>query len=203
MTTAARRSRLLIRSIPDDVDQSIGLLVGAAAGGDENAWRSIVDRFARLVWFCIRPFGLDEGTAEDVFQTVWLRLAEHLGRIRQPEALASWLATTARREAIKVSQSRARQMPMDIEWEQVDLSAQPEDAFLDKEEKSEILKAYSQLSRSCRELLGLLVASPDLSYDEVARVLDLPRGSLGPTRARCLDRLRSLLALAEIGEVDT
>jgi len=93
------------------MDGDVGQLLRRAADGERQAWDELVDRYARLVWSVARSFGLDDATASDVSQTVWLRLVEHCTAIRQPERLASWLATTTRREALRVLHGQRRQQP--------------------------------------------------------------------------------------------
>lgn len=169
-------------------------LVQQAADGDSAAWEAIVDRFGNLVWSVVRGFRLDAASAADVSQTTWLRLVENLGRIRDPERLAGWLATTARNEALRVLRVGNRELPT------VDVEAISDPAFVDPvaglladERKTEVIVAYQSLSDSCQQLLRLLTADPPLEYDTVAKIMDRPIGSIGPTRARCLETLRRRL----------
>ena len=178
-------------------------LVTAAAGGDGAAWKAIVERFSGLVWAITRGYRLDAADAADVFQTTWLRLAEHLDRITNPERVGAWLATTARRESLRVARATPRTVLADDTAlvgagyvdhqtpEQAVLDA--EQAMLDSERARQVWRAFRKLSASCQQLLRVLMAVPPPSYAEVAAALDMPIGSIGPSRARCLDRLRQLL----------
>ncbi len=169
-------------------------LLAAADSGSQEAWNALVDRYGRLVWSVIRGFRLDAATAADVSQTVWLRLVEHCGRIRNPEGLASWLATTARHESIRASRRLSRAVPTEFTVEVPD-EASPsavERIVLD-EEITEVVAAFDEMSEKCRDLLGLLCTDPPLDYEQISEVLQMPVGSIGPTRSRCLERLRRLL----------
>ncbi len=169
-------------------------LLSRAADGDGSAWEELVDRHARLVWSVLRSYRLDDATAADVFQTVWLRLVEQVDRIREPERLAAWLATTARREALRVLRRGAREAPTETLPDLVEaLAAGPGDALVAGEEQRALRAAFAQLPESCQSLLRLLMADPPLDYRTIAELIDRPVGSIGPTRQRCLDRLRALL----------
>jgi RNA polymerase sigma factor (sigma-70 family) len=185
---------------PDDTGQ----LVRGAAGGDEVAWRGLVERFSGLVWAVARAHRLANADAADVFQTTWLRLAEHIRRIEHPDRIGAWLATAARRECLQSLRSAARTMPTG-DLDRLDITPvagnPTEEAVLAAEREREdadraavVWGALSRLSARCRELLRVLMASPPPSYAEVAAALGLPVGSIGPTRARCLQRLREEVA---------
>jgi RNA polymerase sigma factor (sigma-70 family) len=169
-------------------------LLARAADGDASAWELIVDRHHRLVWSVVRSFRLDDAAAADVFQTVWLRLVEQIDRIRDPERLPAWLATTARRESLRVLRRSAREAPSEL-LEEPAAPLQPAlvDALLAGEEHRAVLTAFGRLSEGCQALLRLLVADPPLDYRTVADLVGRPVGSIGPTRQRCLDRLRALV----------
>jgi RNA polymerase sigma factor (sigma-70 family) len=176
---------------------SVGQLLSAAAGGDRQAWNELVDRYGRLVWAVIRSFGLDHATAADVNQTVWLRLIEHCADIRDPQRLPGWLATTTRREAIRVLRGQRRQQPSDVVLDTVDRSAPTTDErLLDDELSREVHAAFTLLPDACQQLLRLLTAEPRLDYVTIAGVIGRPVGSIGPTRARCIAHLRRLLNAA-------
>jgi RNA polymerase sigma factor (sigma-70 family) len=185
---------------PDDTGQ----LVRGAVGGDEVAWRGLVARFSGLVWAIARAHRLGNADAADVFQTTWLRLAEHIGRIEHPDRVGAWIATAARRECLQSLRSSAKVVLTD-DAERLDLTPAggnpTEDAVLAAEQEKEdadraaaLWRAFSGLPSRCRELLRVLMASPPPSYAEVAAALGLPLGSIGPTRARCLARLREEMA---------
>jgi RNA polymerase sigma factor (sigma-70 family) len=186
-----------------DPAQDIRALVQAAADGEAAAWKALVGRFDGLVWSVARGYRLSDADAEDVCQTVWFRLAENLGRIKEPDRVGAWLATTARREALRLIRARARTTPtgdpdlLDAgsaidSPEQILIES--EEAAADAEQIRQLWQAFGRLSARCRELLRVLVASPPPSYAEVAAGLGMKIGSIGPTRARCLAELRELLA---------
>jgi RNA polymerase sigma factor (sigma-70 family) len=185
---------------PDDTGQ----LVRGAAGGDEIAWRGLVARFSGLVWAVARAHRLAGADAADVFQTTWLRLAEHIGRIERPERVGAWLATAARRECLQHLRTAGRALPTD-DMERLDITPSAgnptEEAVLAAEKEREdadlaavLWRAFGRIPGRCRELLRVLMASPPPSYAEVAAALEVPLGSIGPTRARCLQRLRDEMA---------
>jgi len=174
---------------PDEV----AALVGRAAAGEQDAWDAIVERFGGLVWAVAAGYRLGPADTAEISQTTWLRLLEHLDRIREPARLGGWLATTARREALRLLRLRAREFPEDTAELDVgrDPGPTPEEAVLDEDRDRRLWLAFTRLPERCRELLHLVVvvAPP---YAEVAAALDLPLGSIGPSRARCLRRLRRL-----------
>lgn len=174
-------------------------LVLAAAGGEQSAWEELVDRYAGLVWSVVRAHRMAHADAADVVQTVWLRLVEHLDRLREPEHLGGWLGATARHEAVRVLRRSEREQPdddIDTRREAVaaDHRDSPEVAVLSAERGSELVSAFKRLPERCRVLLATLAGDPPPSYAEVSQVLAMPIGSIGPTRGRCLARLRELLA---------
>jgi RNA polymerase sigma factor (sigma-70 family) len=174
-------------------------LVHAAAAGDQDAWGALVERYASLVWNVARAHRLDAADASDVSQTVWLRLVEHLGRLRQPEALAGWLATTTKHECLRTIRRAGREIPDDeLETSDDRLGSEPgpESELLRAERRAMVWAALDKLSVRCRTLLRALSSSPDSSYVEIAGALDMPVGSIGPTRSRCLQHLRRQLEAA-------
>jgi RNA polymerase sigma factor (sigma-70 family) len=176
-------------------------LVAAAASGDAAAWRVLVEQFSGLVWSITRAHRLPDADAADVFQTTWLRLAEHIGRIESPERIGAWLATAARRECLQTIRASARTVPTgdDHRLDTASGTASPtEDAVIEAEQErldaktaEALWQALERLPDRCRHLLRILMASPPPSYADVAAALGVPVGSIGPTRARCLRRLRA------------
>lgn len=167
-------------------------LVERAARGDADAWDDLVERFSGLVWSIARGYGLGAADAADVSQTCWLRLAENLDRLRDPERVGAWLATTARRESLVVVKKGRRQVPSGVLF---DDEATGDDAGIDSrllrdERAAALSRAFRELPSLCRTLLRVLLSDPAPSYAEVSDNLDMPIGSIGPRRARCLDRLR-------------
>lgn len=184
-----------------DTPEQVAAAVRAAASGDDQAWSALVERFNGLVWSVARAHRLGDADAADVVQTTWLRLVEHLDRLRQPEQVGSWLATTARRECLRVLRHAARQQP----YEEPPMppaadspAHAPEPAALAREASALLWRSLEQLSPRCQRLLRVLMADPPPSYQEVAVALDMPVGSIGPTRGRCLDCLRRRLQQVEL-----
>jgi RNA polymerase sigma factor (sigma-70 family) len=169
-------------------------LVQLAASGEQNAWNEIVARYEGLVWATARSHRLSRADAADVAQTVWLRLVENLDRIRDPERLGGWLATTARRECIRYLRLTKRELPS----EEADLDAVAEGEALDaglltEARDAALWQAFSRLSARCQALLRLLASQEEPSYEEVGEALEMPIGAIGPTRMRCLEKLRSII----------
>jgi RNA polymerase sigma factor (sigma-70 family) len=170
-------------------------LLRRAVCGDQSAWNALVDRFAGMVWAIARAHRLDEATAADVSQTTWLKLVEHLDRIEQPERIGAWLGTTARRESLRVIRMAGRQVPTgeDFDLRQAGVADAPVEGHMLVEERNQTLSALvDQLPCRCQLILRLLGADPPLSYKDLSEALGMPIGSIGPTRARCLEHLRRL-----------
>ena len=173
------------------LDSDAGLLVRAAATGDEAAWDALVARFSNLVWAIARNHRLCSADAAEVSQTTWMRLAEHIDRLQDPSKVGGWLATTARHEALRVLRGASREIPMGE-----DLPEPPacehalDDDLLRSERDRALWRAFSRLPARDQTLLRLLVSDPMPSYEEIAESMGMPVGSIGPTRARCLERLR-------------
>lgn len=172
-------------------------MICAASGGDEAAWGEIVDRFTGLVWATARAHRLAPAEAADVAQTTWLRLVENLDRIKDPERLGAWLATTARRECLRHIRLRGRELPT---GDDAMFEAPSEDSagqrLIIRERTTALRRAFARISERCQALLRLLAAPDSPSYEEVAAALDMPIGAIGPTRSRCLDQLRRTPELA-------
>jgi len=171
-------------------------LVRGAAAGDSRAWEGLIERYGRLIWSITRDFKLVESDAADVFQTTWMRLIEHIDRIAHPDRVGSWLAATARNECLRALAARKR-VVLAHENDPFDGPAAhaPEvDAALLAAERAEVVReAMTQLPRRWQRLMEMLMADPPASYAEISDELGLPVGSIGPTRGRCLARLRVLL----------
>lgn len=181
---------------PGDRSTAIESLVAAALDGDQAAWQQIVDRHAGLVWSVVRGFRLGEAEASDVAQTVWLRLVENLPRVHQPAALPGWLATTARRESIRAMRRTQREVPTDAAMDEEGVAPDedsPEWNLLADERQRAVWRAMSTLGRRCQLLLRALAYDAGTSYAEISTALDMPVGSIGPTRSRCLQQLRRAL----------
>ena len=169
-------------------------LVAAAVRGDQGAWNALVQMYLPLVMSVIRRYRLRDKDAEDVSQTVWLRLVEHLEDIREPRALPMWIITTTKHEALHLLKTGRRTTPVDplgpSELEEEADTVDLDDDLLRAERQQVLREGLAALPAQSRELLVLLVADPPLSYAEIGRRLNMPVGSIGPTRARCLVKLR-------------
>jgi RNA polymerase sigma factor (sigma-70 family) len=197
-----RTSAVTLEREPDDLevpavaDLDVTRLVRWAAAGDTGAWEQLVDRYGRLIWSITRDFKLVESDAADVFQTTWMRLIEHIDRIEHADRVGSWLAATARNECLRCLALHKRLV---LATEDVVLDgpaaheAGIDEALLADERAQIVREAMTQLPRRWQRLMELLMADPPVSYAEISDELGLPVGSIGPTRGRCLARLRVLL----------
>jgi RNA polymerase sigma factor (sigma-70 family) len=169
-------------------------LIAAAVDGDQQAWSRLVDAFSGLIWSLLRSHGMYGADGADIFQTVWLRGVEHLGGLRDPAMLAAWLATTTRRECYRVTRRRERVGVDSDLFEFADpVLRDPSESVIVSEQLAAFRSGLAKLGAQCQSLLRLLCLDPPLSYDDVSSALDIPKGSIGPTRQRCLERLRRVL----------
>jgi RNA polymerase sigma factor (sigma-70 family) len=187
-------------------DPSVVALVTRANAGDQSAWDELVERYAPLVWSICRRYRLRGPEADDVGQSVWLRLVEQLGALREPAALPGWLATTTQRECLRVTRVAGRretvERPLDVEPPS-DGDVMIEQELIKAERRAALRAALAQLPLACRRLLSLLMQEPPLPYAEISTRLGTPVGSIGPNRARCLARLRRSPALAALRDTET
>jgi RNA polymerase sigma factor (sigma-70 family) len=182
----------------------VGDLVTQARGGDPRAWDALVDRYLGMVHAICRGHHLRPDDAADVNQVVWLRLVEHLDRIQAPDAVGGWIAATTRNECLRVRRVTGRTVPT---GDEVVFDAAPavsgggsghDDAGVDTgllvyERDRRLMAAFARLGERCQQLLRLLMTDPRPSYDEIGAALGMPVGSIGPTRRRCLERLRDFM----------
>jgi len=176
-------------------DEDGGELLGAAARGDQAASQRIVERFQGLVWATARAHRLSHADTADVAQTTWLRLVENIDRIRDPERLAAWLATTARRERLRQMRLYAREPASDDpELFETPTEEDPLRGLLVGERDTALRQAFTRLGERCQALLRLLVSQEEPSYEAIGAALSMPVGAIGPTRMRCLEKLRALVA---------
>lgn len=187
-------------------EQPLDTLVAGALDGHAAAWDALVHRLQRVVWKAVNMLTTDPMVRDDAFAATWLRLAERLDTIREPEKLPGWLTTTARNEVRQIVRRRDRQhrslteswgsstnaadLAESLPGDEPDLDA----AVLADEQSAVVRAAFHRLDDGCRELITVLVLTdPPLPYDEASAVLGRPVGSLGPSRRRCLDKMRALL----------
>ncbi|MFI6813641.1 RNA polymerase sigma factor [Nonomuraea sp. NPDC050328] len=182
--------------------ESIGRLFQTAAKGDAAAWRSLVEALSPLVWSVVRAHGLSDADGHEAYQTTWFRLAQHLDRIREPERVSTWLATTARNECRKIIRSGRKLVAGEADtFDRIPDERTPETVVIESEEAAaeaerhrRLWAAFQQLGDKCQRLLRVLMGSPPHSYQEAAAALGLQIGSIGPMRQRCLRRLRVLMS---------
>src|SRR4051794_40222496 len=186
----ASRSRRRPTRRADYADAGDGELVAACRRGDQLAWDTLVQRHTRGLWAIARYCGLDGATAQDVVQTAWANLCRRLDHLENDDAVRGWLNTTVRNEAIKVCK-RERRPPVS----EVATTFEPafDEPLIEAEEIAVLRAGFAQLSAELRELLTLLFAEPDPCYRDIAARIGRSVGSLGPTRARALAKLRKIL----------
>ena len=181
--------------------KSVADLVEGARNHEQQAWDALIERYAPLVWSICRRNRLDQAEASDVSQDVWLRLVEQLDRIRDPAALPGWLATTTQRECYRFVRAarRAHSVERVVDAEDIpDPTVIVEQELLAGELHTALHEAFSELPPRDRELLALLIQDPPLSYAEISARLGIPIGTIGPTRRRCLEKLRRSPAIAAL-----
>ena len=187
---------------PGRDDPLIRDLVSRARNGDKQAWDALVKRFAPMIWSICRRYGLSGADLEDAGQSVWLALVDHLDAVRDPAALPGWLATTARRECVRIRRAAGRShesgSPPDAESIADEEAAVADEELLVAERNAALRAAFMILSPSGQRLIALLMADPPLPYTEISARLGVPVGSIGPSRRRCLDKLRRHPALAAL-----
>jgi RNA polymerase sigma factor (sigma-70 family) len=178
----------------------VAALVAGAAAGDGRATEALIERYSGLVWSIAWNYRLSASDAADVSQVVWLRLVENIGRIRQPDSVGAWLASVARHECLRVARRTEREVTMadDLELDGGQTDADLDLRLLRTERESALRRAFTALPDRWRSLLEMLMDAPSASYEEVAEAVGMPIGSIGPTRQRCLERLRSAPALIEL-----
>ena len=177
-------------------------LVARAKDGDRQAWDALVERYAPLIWSICRKHRLGRDDADDVGQSVWLRLVDQLDRVRDPAALPGWLATTARRECLRVlCSTRGPQMSVyapDIESLPDERAGLADKGLLAAERHAALREAFAQLPPNGQQLMSLLIADPPLPYADISARLGIPVGSIGPNRSRYLDKMRRHPAVAAL-----
>ena len=183
-------------------DPQVTDLVTRARKGDQRAWDALVERYAPLIWSICRRYQLSGADTEDVGQVVWLRLVDQLDKLRDPAALPGWLATTTRRECFRVQRAAGRSSAggqvLDAENIPDEQAATADHELLVAERNAALREAFARLPPSGRQLLALLIADPPVPYAEISARLGISVGSIGPSRSRCLDKLRRDPAIAAL-----
>ena len=176
-------------------DRSVTGLVARARNGDQQAWDDLVERYAPLVWSICRRHQLSDADADDVQQSVWLQLVSQLDKIRDATALPGWLATTTRRECGRVL--RAARGPLaaghvpDAETIPDQQAGIADQELLTAERHIALREALTRLPPCFQQLISMLIQDPPMPYDQISAALNIPIGSIGPRRSRCLDNLRN------------
>ena len=175
-------------------EPTVSDLVARARSGDKGAWDALVERYSTLIWSICRRHRLGRADADDVSQSVWLRLLDQLDRVRDPAALPGWLATTARRECLRVLSaahgSHAAMYARDIESLPDERAGLADQGLLAAERQAALREAFAQLPPNGQQLISLLIADPPLPYADISARLGIPVGSIGPNRSRYLDKMR-------------
>ena len=182
-------------------DEQLGALLEKTRSGDRSSLEAVVRDLTPLLWHVARAQGLDSETSADVVQTTWLKLLRALDAIRAPGALVSWLVTTTKREAWRVSRAQRVERPVgdDAFFDEPDEAPNPEDHVVVSTRNRELWAAVERLPQRCRQLLRIVAFLHRPDYSAVSAALGMPRGSIGPQRGRCLGRLRTLLSTKEGG----
>ncbi len=179
-------------------DGQIAEMVAAASAGNQQAWSELVRRYAGLVLSTARSVRLSRQEVEDVSQITWLLLAMHIRDLREPEAISGWLITTAKRESLRML--RHRDIEHAVQDDLLDIpdrnTPAVDEGLLREERRAQVRRGFARLPERCQRLLRLLAGDPPASYSEVSAALGIPMGSIGPIRARCLDRLRRAAGLS-------
>jgi RNA polymerase sigma factor (sigma-70 family) len=175
-------------------DPSVIALVARVGDGDQDAWDELIERYSPLVWSICARYQLSRQDVADVGQNVWLLLVEQIGKLREPAALPGWLATTTKRECLRVLRAVRRHehagLPPEDQMPPDPAATTIEQEIIAAERNAALRAAFAELSRACHELLSMLMSDPPPAYVDVSATLGMPVGSIGPMRARCLDRLR-------------
>jgi len=184
-------------------DPSVIALVARVCDGDQEAWNELIERYAPLVWSICLRYQLGRQDIDDVGQSVWLLLVEHVRELREPAALPGWLATTTRNECLRVLRAARRLdvegLPPEDQMPPDSVATMIEQEIIEAELNAALRLAFSELPPGCHDLLSMLLSDPPPGYAEVSAALGMPIGSIGPTRARCLERLRRSPHLAALG----
>lgn len=174
--------------------EEVAALLTAAGEGDREAWHALTRAFGPMIWAIANAHRLRDADAADISQATWLALLEHLRDVKDPSRLGAWLATTARRECLRVLRGRERRVLYGDDYpEHESPDPSPDDTLLLSERDAALWRSFSRLRPSDQALLRLVMADPRPSYEEISAALDIPIGSIGPTRQRALARLREQL----------
>ncbi|HXD63868.1 MAG TPA: sigma-70 family RNA polymerase sigma factor [Solirubrobacteraceae bacterium] len=176
--------------------EQVTTLIEAVTSGDEHAWSSLIQIFGPMIWSIALAHRLREADAADVTQATWLALVEHLAKLRDPARVGAWLATTARRECLRILRGKKRRVLYGDDCPEHESSSPgPAEVLLRSERDAALWRSFGRLRPTDQALLCMLMADPHPAYEDISAALDMPIGSIGPTRQRALARLRDQLAL--------
>ena len=202
MTTATACTLIPPQLTDSPAEPTVSDLVARAKDGDKQAWDVLIERFAPLIWSICRKHRLGRTDADDVAQSCWLRLVDQLDKVRDPAALPGWLATTARRECLRVLTTahgpRAAMYGKDVETLPDERLGLAEQGLLAAERQAALREAFAQLPRCGQQLISLLIADPPLPYADISAQLGISVGSIGPNRSRYLSKMRRHPAIAAL-----
>ena len=181
---------------------SVNDLVAGAKNGEQQAWDALVERYTPLIWSICRRHRLSSADAEDVGQRVWLQLVSQLDKVRDPAALPGWLVTTTQRECGTVQRVARRSQPLGRALDANHIPDQQtgpaEQVLLAAERHAALREAFTRLPPCCQRLIAMLIEDPPVRYAQISAQLGIPVGSIGPSRSRCLDKLRRDPAIADL-----
>jgi RNA polymerase sigma factor (sigma-70 family) len=190
-------------SMPCD-DSAVIDLVARARSGDAQAWDALIERYDPLIWSICRRYRLGQADADDARQSVWLRLVDQLDKIREPAALPGWIATTTRRECGRLARAahgpRAVIYALDADSIPDQQAEAADQELLTAERHAALREAFTYLPPEGQQLIAMLTADPPMPYVEISARLGIPVGSIGPTRSRCLDKIRRHPAIAALAQ---
>jgi len=185
-----------------DPDSTVRDLVARARSGDKQAWNALIERYAPLIWSICRKHRLGRADADDVGQSVWLRLVDQLDRVRDPAALPGWIATTTRRECLRILRAAqgpyATMYPTDFESLPDRQNRMADHELLAAERHAALREAFTHLPADGQQLISMLIADPPVPYAEISAQLGIPVGSIGPNRSRYLGKMRRHPAIAAL-----
>jgi RNA polymerase sigma factor (sigma-70 family) len=199
LATRASSPARLVRTLDigdHDTETPVHVIVTNAIGGSQEAWGSLSRRYGAMIRAIAYGAGLKHADVSEVCQTTWLRLVENIDRLERRDLIGAWIATTARRESVRVARGLSRCSFEGASFDQIpDVDAPaPEAGPLVEERDAALRVAFGKLPPRCQQLLGLLIEADSPSYREIAAALDMPIGSIGPTRGRCLEHLRRIMS---------
>jgi RNA polymerase sigma factor (sigma-70 family) len=170
-------------------------IIGLCLNGDSKAWEALIRRYRRLIYSIPVKFGFQTADAADVFQSVCVKMLEHLGTLKDESKVSAWLITTTRRQCIQLRAYKQRESSTDDSFEEpLDPAENLEEVQIEVQQQQTIRDAVRQLPDRCRKLIEMLYFdSNERSYEEIAETMEMPIPSIGPTRARCLEKLKAKL----------